>query len=102
MSNVLFYFIISGFLIWFIQTQKIFDYFFFNDFLKEIRKCEICLGTWICILMLTIFETGLFSGFELNMFTNILNYVITASLSSFIIYVFKTGWRSLFTITVME
>jgi hypothetical protein len=90
------YLFLSGFLIWFIQKQKIFERVFFNDFLKELRKCGICLGFWVCLLLQPIFHLGLLNALDYNLYTHVVNMIVTAAVSSFIIHLAVNGYIKLY------
>lgn len=94
MSNVLSYLGLSLFLIWFIQSQKIFDLVFFTKWLKELRACGLCLGTWICFGTYFLFGIGILDGLPQTILVQIANPIITAAISSFIIFLFRLGWQS--------
>ena len=95
------YFLVSGFTTWFIQSQKIFDKVFFNDFLKEMRKCKICLGFWVCGVFSLMFHIGILDGYTTNLLSYILNLFITASVSSFIIFLIFEGWKARYGVTIV-
>ena len=101
MTNTFLYLAVSGFTIWFIQSQKIFDKLFFNDFLKEMRKCKICLGFWVCGLYALVFRIGLLDIFATNYFAAIVNWFVTAIVSSFVIFLIIEGWKSRYGVTVV-
>ena len=98
MINTLIFLGLSGFLIWFIQSQKIFDYIFRGKFLKEIRDCQVCLGTWVCLVLFPIFHLIIFE----NWYQYIVMWIIFAAISSFIIHLIRLGWTSRFGITTIK
>ena len=93
------YLFVSGFTIWFVQSQKIFERIFFNEFLKELRKCGICLGFWVCLLFQFIFEIGLLDKFDYNFYTHIVNVILTASVSSLVIFLVVKGHEFVYGVT---
>lgn len=93
MLNVLLYYGVSLFFIWFIQSQKIFNYVFITEFLKELRKCQICLGFWVCLFNYFIFQVGILDTISANWFIQIVNPIFTAAISSFIIMLLREGWK---------
>lgn len=99
MLETFIYLLLSGFLIWFIQTQKIFDKLFFIDFLKEMRKCGLCLGFWVCLLLQPIFKLGILDNFNINIYTYIVNVLVTAAVSSFIIFLVVKGYEHIYGVT---
>lgn len=93
MRNILSYFGLVGFLVWFIQTQKLFDRIRV-PFFQEIRECQICLGTWVAML--------LYPSYKTKIINHPLDIFFTSSIISFIVYVFKSGWQRLFSTTVIK
>lgn len=98
MINTLVYLALSGFIIWFIQSQKIFDYIFFTKFLKEIRSCGICLGFWVCFAMFPVFKLIEFE----NLYQYILSWTILSALASVLILLVKEGYKSRYGITIVR
>ena len=97
MLSTFVYLLVAGFIIWFIQRQKIFEILFFNDFLKELRKCGICLGFWVCLFLFFVFDIGLIQDY--NLYTSIVDALITSIISSYIIFLVKAGWESIYGVT---
>lgn len=48
--------------VYFIQSQKIFDKIFVFDFLKQMRRCDICLGYWVFLCTYPLFRITMFDG----------------------------------------
>lgn len=96
--NTLVYFGVSGFIIWFIQSQKIFDYIFFAKFMKEIRSCGICLGFWVCFVLMPVFDILLFE----NWYQYIISWLTLSALSSFLIFLVRQGYKAHYGITVVK
>lgn len=99
MLDTFLYLLVSGFLIWFIQSQKIFEKIFFNDFLKEMRKCGICLGFWVCLLLYFVFGIGLLDQLDYNLYTHIANVIVTSVVSCIVIFFIGKGWDSIYGVT---
>lgn len=97
MTNTFLYLALSGFTIWFIQSQKIFDKLFFNEFLKELRHCKICLGFWVCVVLFPAFGVGLLP--HLNVYIGLVDWVVTSMISSFVIFLIFSGWQARYGVT---
>lgn len=63
-------------------------------FLEELLSCSLCSGVWVYFILAWIFGINLFSeiinGYE------ILMYFLTGSATSFLVWIFSTGWNELF------
>jgi hypothetical protein len=98
MVSTLVYLALSGFIIWFVQAQKIFDYIFRTQFLKELRSCGICLGFWVCFALFPIFDLIKFQ----NLYQYILSWAILSALASVLILLVKEGYHSRYGVTVIR
>ena len=95
MKDIIYYIGLNGFLVWFIQSQKIFDKIKISIF-QEIRQCKLCLGTWISILLFPYFAISLLSK------RNWLDRIITGSFIVLIWHIIYAGWKSLYSITIIK
>jgi hypothetical protein len=110
MSKILLYFSITQLLIYFIQSQTIFDYIFRTEFLKKMRECPKCLGFWIALVLFPVFNTGIldfaYSDVLSNSFIYYYYYSIDAFITSvvitFVLWLLVLGWKSVFTITYIK
>ena len=100
MLDYIIYLVVGGFVTWFIKTQKVFSYVFIGDTLTYMRNCGICLGWWVLSGLYWVFHPTLIS--PTNGIETIVDCILVAAISSFIIYVFKAGWHSLFVVMVIE
>src|SRR5258706_16319821 len=98
MINTLVYLVLSGFIIWFVQSQKIFDYIFRGKFLQELRSCGICLGVWVCLLFFPIFDLIKFQ----NLYQYLISCAILSALSSVLIFLVKEGYKARYGITIIK
>jgi hypothetical protein len=82
-------------LIWFIQSQTIFDYLFAGEFLTKIRKCKICLGFWLYWGLSVLLGTTVFEGvinYEINTLPGFVLSVINAIVIDLAAYYLVEGW----------
>lgn len=85
------FFLYLGFtllLVWVIQKQKLFDYLFWGVFLEELRKCKLCLGFWVALLLYFIFGKQTLPDSPV---TPYLDPLFTALLMDYIAYYFSEG-----------
>lgn len=86
MKDFILYSTIVYILVWFIQTQLIFDRIFITEFLKEVRKCDYCIGTWVAIFIYWFFRIEF-----INIYIDwIIVPIIVTTLNHFI----RAGYRS--------
>lgn len=90
MKNILSYLGLVGFLVWFVQTQKLFDKIKIPIF-QEIRSCKLCLGTWIGMF--------LYPSMKVRTINSFLDMPITSAIISFLWYIIEAGWQRLFGVT---
>ena len=85
------------FLIYFVQTNKIFDYIFRGNFLKELRECKICLGWWVATFLYPIFQVTIFEGIINieNIWMDIVLIGINSAILTTVLYYLVLGWESI-------
>lgn len=93
---------VALFLIWFIQTMRVFDYIFKGKFLVELRRCDICLGFWVYFSLFFVFRIGLLDMFPQTLYSLIMNAVITSAILSVLTFIFKKGYINIFGVTVVN
>lgn len=101
MILVFLYLSIGLFLTWFIQSQKIFEYLTPLPILRELRKCNICMGFWVYLVLYFVFYMGVLDILPQNLFIIILNPIITSAILSFIAHLIRTGYTTIYRITVI-
>lgn len=81
------YLILSAFLIWYIQTQKIFsmlagwmnEFFYGTTFFSDLLECSFCVGFWICTGLSFIIQVDFFT---VTGYTNLVGHVLTGMVTS--------------------
>jgi len=61
-----------------------------NKDTKELLNCDVCLGVWVYTILAKIMEISI--GYNENVFA----YLVVGTVSSFLMYLIKTGWDQLF------
>jgi hypothetical protein len=71
-----------------------------NWIFRELFDCSLCLGVWTYWIMSFLFRIN---NIEIIKFAGIpvVDDLFTGALTSFIFWVFETGWKVLFTSTVI-
>lgn len=90
---LLVYGITGGYLIYFIQKNKVFDNFFIGKFLDDMRKCDLCLGAWVFLGLYPLFKITIFDGLlQIDYVLFIPALVISCIVVSTIVHYFRVGW----------
>lgn len=68
-------------------------------FLEQLYKCDLCLGVWVYWALAIILGMNLFEEYG---YVSILSEFLTGLSVSFIMWLVSTGWKSHFTVTILE
>lgn len=67
--------------------------------LNKIIPCNLCLGVWIYTFFAFVMKQNILDNM-LNL--PIIGYIMTGAITSFIVWLFVIGWKSEFTVTMVE
>jgi len=92
---LVFYILVTSIIVYLIQSQKIFDYIFHIEFLKAMRKCDICLGFWVFFTLYPLFRVNIFQGLvEYNHIQEVFLAIISSMILALVAHYLKIGIRS--------
>ena len=69
-----------------------FQFPFKNEWLEKIHDCPLCSGVWIYSVLAVGFNVDIFADFFRS---TIISQVSTGILTSYLVWVFVAGWKSL-------
>jgi len=67
--------------------------------LDNLFGCPLCFGVWISFILALVFQINFFDGWFY--FIGVSEF-ITGIITSYVLYVFKAGWDTLFKMMVIE
>ncbi len=80
-------------LVWTLQAAGLIQPIFsIHPKLKELRDCDFCLGFWVFLPFVFLFDLNLMAPFYLPVFSE----VATAIAISFAVHIFRLGWTHKF------
>lgn len=87
----------------FIQKQKIFDSVFFLPFLKDMRKCQICLGYWVALVYHFVFDVGILDRYySIHVMNSWIDPLLTSMVVTLIAYYLTEGIKNIHLITIIK
>lgn len=95
--NFVLYLIIGKIFIWAIPKSPL-NYFEKYKLVRELLACQFCLGFWVYFFLALVMLPFLEGVPDII----ILNQIIIAIVSSFLVYVFSAGWDALFRDLLVE
>ena len=101
--NLIGFFVLAGFLVWVIQTSGPTKAIFkklgeIHPLFEELRACDFCLGCWVIPWIAWALEINFLDPYYIPGFSEIASGIM----ASFVIHVFKIGFKDKYCLTVLE